>query len=125
MDAANIDRRMAVALAYLDARVFCPFLDAGSCSIYADRPLICREFLVTSPAANCAAPTPDNIDAVPMGASLANALMASETLREQHGRLLLIDALDWAAAHPSPPPGETGPAMLMSVLEITAQLANG
>ncbi len=123
-DDENTDRRLAVALAYLEARVFCPFVEAGSCSIYADRPLICREYLVTSPAANCATPSADTIDTVPMAAGLADALMASETLREGHGRLLLIDALDWAAANPAPPPGETGPAALMAVLQLAATLAN-
>ena len=35
-----------------------------SCSIHADRPLVCREYLVTSPAANCAQPTEENIKRV-------------------------------------------------------------
>jgi Fe-S-cluster containining protein len=34
----------------------CPFLEDESCSIHPDRPLVCREYLVTSPAELCAGP---------------------------------------------------------------------
>jgi Fe-S-cluster containining protein len=34
---------------YLD----CPFLEGERCSIYEERPIVCREFLMTSPAENC------------------------------------------------------------------------
>lgn len=42
--------------AYWDLGIFCPFLDQGSCSIYEERPLICRQYLVTTPPAACADP---------------------------------------------------------------------
>ena len=45
-------------LAYFHLGIPCPFLEEESCSIYADRPISCREYLVTSPAANCADPKP-------------------------------------------------------------------
>ena len=35
------------------ARIACPFLEDESCSIHPQRPVSCREFLVTSPAENC------------------------------------------------------------------------
>ena len=44
-----------LGLAYFRLGIPCPFLEEESCSIHPDRPLACREYLVTSPAANCAA----------------------------------------------------------------------
>jgi Fe-S-cluster containining protein len=43
---------------YFRLGIACPFLEAESCSIYPDRPLACREHLVTSPAAFCASHGP-------------------------------------------------------------------
>jgi Fe-S-cluster containining protein len=42
-----------LSLAYFALRIPCPFLEEESCSIHPDRPLVCREYLVTSPAAAC------------------------------------------------------------------------
>jgi len=43
-----------LAQRYFQQRIACPFLEDESCGIYADRPLVCREYLVTSPAEDCA-----------------------------------------------------------------------
>ncbi len=45
------------AKAYFRLGIPCPFLEQESCSIHADRPLACREYLVTSPASCCAGGT--------------------------------------------------------------------
>ncbi len=42
-----------LSLAYFAQRIPCPFLEEESCSIHPDRPLVCREYLVTSPASAC------------------------------------------------------------------------
>ena len=57
--------RMRLGGEYLRLRVACPFLEDENCSIYTDRPLRCREFLVTSPPENCANPAPGNIERPP------------------------------------------------------------
>ncbi|MDZ4364155.1 YkgJ family cysteine cluster protein [Brevundimonas sp.] len=46
--------RRAVAIDYFRAGVACPFLEDEACSIHADRPMSCREYLVTSPPEHCA-----------------------------------------------------------------------
>ena len=46
-----------LGLDYFRLGIACPFLEDESCSIYHDRPIACREYLVTSPPACCAAPT--------------------------------------------------------------------
>lgn len=42
--------------AYWELAIPCPFLEQGSCSIYEERPLVCRQYLVTTPPAACAEP---------------------------------------------------------------------
>jgi Fe-S-cluster containining protein len=56
------DREMSVA--YFGLHVPCPFLEDESCSIHPDRPLVCREYLVTSPAALCAGPAQEGVTPV-------------------------------------------------------------
>jgi Fe-S-cluster containining protein len=53
--------RHELVLEYFYEGVACPFLEDESCSIHPHRPLSCREYLVTSPAENCARPTADSI----------------------------------------------------------------
>lgn len=56
----------SMGMDYFRAGLPCPFLENESCSIHPDRPSACREYLVTSPAENCAAPSATNIDLVPV-----------------------------------------------------------
>ncbi len=136
LDAAGIDRtpetflaidprgRGAISEAYLEQRIACPLLENESCSIYPDRPLVCREYLVTSPAANCDEPTIDAIDKVDVP-GLSYAFIATDAKLEGTGRLLLVDALAWAAANPAPPAAVEAPQLLMAVIETMAYSANG
>jgi len=43
----------ALGRAYFALGLDCPFLEDHACSIHAERPLVCREYLVTSPAKYC------------------------------------------------------------------------
>jgi Fe-S-cluster containining protein len=47
-----------LGLDYFRLGIPCPFLEEESCSIHTNRPLGCREYLVTSPASCCAEPSP-------------------------------------------------------------------
>ena len=58
------DRELSVA--YFALGVPCPFLEDESCSIHPDRPLVCREYLVTSPAELCAGPAQEGVTPVPV-----------------------------------------------------------
>ena len=65
------DRELSAA--YFALGIPCPFLDEESCSIHPERPLVCREYLVTSPAELCSGPaqegvTPVAVPKVSMGA---------------------------------------------------------
>jgi Fe-S-cluster containining protein len=55
-----------ISLAYFALGMPCPFLEDESCSIHPDRPLVCREYLVTSPAELCAGPAQEGVTPVPV-----------------------------------------------------------
>jgi Fe-S-cluster containining protein len=71
---ATAEERRKVAQTYFSLGIACPFLENESCSIHDHRPLACREYLVTSPPANCAAPTADSIAMVEMPKKLSYTL---------------------------------------------------
>ena len=62
--AGKTDRELSTA--YFALAIPCPFLEAESCSIHPDRPLVCREYLVTSPAERCAGPAQEGVAPVPV-----------------------------------------------------------
>lgn len=96
-----------VTSAYFTLNIPCPFLEAGSCSIYEERPLVCREYLVTSPAENCAALGDGHlpIDVVPsVYTHLALRHLETPPDRRTASSVPLTRALRWAAEHPSPTP---------------------
>lgn len=64
--------------AYFAAAVACPFLEEGACLIHSERPLACREFLVTSDARHCADPGGGGVMQLEMGAKVSVALAEAE-----------------------------------------------
>lgn len=58
------DRELSAA--YFTLGLPCPFLEDESCSIHLERPLICREYLVTSPAELCAGPAQEGVTPLPV-----------------------------------------------------------
>ena len=102
--------RMDTALEYFYDAVPCPFLENDSCSIHAVRPLACREYLVTSPAENCAAPTAETIRSVKMFMEPSKILR--ETARSKNLRKVnfvpMIRSLEWAAEYPEKMPEKKG-----------------
>ena len=90
-------------LAYFHLGIPCPFLEEESCSIHVDRPISCREYLVTSPAVNCADPKPGIIDQVELPGKIWTALARAGSAGPP-ARFIpwvpLVLAPDWASAHP-------------------------
>jgi len=72
---ADPERRQALGLRYFRQGVPCPFLEHESCSIHPLRPLACREYLVTSPAAHCARPAKDYVAPLPLPQKASHALI--------------------------------------------------
>ncbi|HEX8983796.1 MAG TPA: YkgJ family cysteine cluster protein [Bryobacteraceae bacterium] len=97
----RMEDRRAVGLAYFAKGVACPFLENESCSIYEQRPLSCREYLVSSPPENCKDPGPGRIAPVPLPLKLSEVLYGFDEAGTGRGVrwIPLVLALDWAAAH--------------------------
>ncbi len=68
------EERRRIGLDYFNEHIACPFLEDESCSIHAGRPSACREYLVTSPAANCARPTAETVEMVRHSAKFSEVL---------------------------------------------------
>ncbi|HVM98867.1 MAG TPA: YkgJ family cysteine cluster protein [Caulobacteraceae bacterium] len=102
-------------LDYMRLWMACPFLEAESCSIYPDRPLICREYLVTTPAENCANPGPETIERVEIAGRPSSALVYLGKRATEGGWLLLVNALSFAAKHADAPAQHPAPAVVQAV----------
>ena len=96
---------------YFAARVACPFLENRACGIHPDRPLACREFLVTSSAGHCRRPTADKVAQLPLSAKVSLALSDQDK-----DWLPLVLARDFVNAHPEPISSETPAQSLQQIL---------
>lgn len=70
----NKEQRIQLGLEYFKLDIPCPFLEDNSCSIHLQRPMACREYLVTSPVKNCATPGQGLIDGVIIPSKVSNAV---------------------------------------------------
>jgi Fe-S-cluster containining protein len=106
------------AIDYFRLKIACAFLEDESCSIHPERPLICREYLVTNPASECSNLSHENIERVPLKARVSKAMR--ELAREDgpSNFVLLVTALEWTAAHP----GETDRRLALSWVRTLQQL---
>lgn len=105
-----------LALAYLALNIPCPFLENESCSIYAIRPMTCREYLATSPAVNCATPSADTVQLLPLPARVSAALVHIS----RQPLVLLPFILDWASNTPDTLPHKPGPDILRDLVSRLA-----
>jgi Fe-S-cluster containining protein len=115
------NRFIDIGTRYFHQGVACPFLEEESCSIHLDRPVTCREYLVTSPAENCACPRKDNIDKIDLPVQVWTALARFDdtTPDEKYVRWVpLVLAPEWADAHPIEPTERPGPELLRTFFEL-------
>ncbi|MBI5441107.1 MAG: YkgJ family cysteine cluster protein [Deltaproteobacteria bacterium] len=107
-----------LGLGYMRLGIPCPFLEDESCSIYSERPIACREYLVSSLPRHCASPTAETVEAV----SLPTRVWAAAA-REEKGVansdpapcVPLVVALRWAATASDAAPLRPGPDILQKV----------
>lgn len=110
-ETVNSDSAEAVGLDYFAQGIACPFLEDESCSIHPERPLACREYLVTSPASNCTHPSSDRVQCVPVPAKMSRAVrrIENEQAPDFEPWIPMILALGWPVAERSP---QTGTSMV-------------
>ena len=87
----------AIANEYFALGIACPFLENESCSIHADRPSVCREYMVTTPANMCAhLHSGAAIVSLSLRISQCLAQVAAQVLGTAPTSIALVSALDWA-----------------------------
>lgn len=89
-----------VSQRYWALRIACPFLENEACSIYRDRPMVCREYHVTTPADYCAS-RDERTRAIewPVRMSEVLASTAGRVAGISERSIPLTLALEWAEAH--------------------------
>jgi Fe-S-cluster containining protein len=90
----NVSRR------YFALQIACPFLENESCGIYADRPLICREYNVVTPAEYCATLDP-RTRAIPWPVRMSEVMakVGARLAGTSEGSIPFTLALEWAEVH--------------------------
>lgn len=95
------DDARQVARRYFNLGLACPFLEEDACGIYHDRPLICRQYLVTSRAELCSDPLSNPVEVLPVPLAGAGAVLkaASRLLGRDQFTVPLVLALEYVAEH--------------------------
>ena len=91
----------ALGRRYLALQIACPFLEEESCGIHADRPLVCREHHVTTPAERCARVYDEHVERLepPVRVGEAMARTAARVGDTDAGMIPLVLSLEWSEAN--------------------------
>lgn len=107
-------------LDYFALGIACPFLEDEACSIYEERPISCREYLVTSDPVHCSKPSPETVACVPVASRVSNALgrleAGGEIGPDEPFWIPLIVAPRWAERLPPETAERTGLELLKDLL---------
>ena len=123
----NEKQSTQLAIDYFHAGVPCPFLENESCSIHPMRPLVCREYLVTSSPELCKDPAANDVSGVELPLRLSRAMFAfgQEIEQDHRGTMPLVFLLAWAQSGSRPGDGvaATGPEVFRMFLEHVSTYA--
>jgi Fe-S-cluster containining protein/agmatine/peptidylarginine deiminase len=99
---------------YFELWIECPFLEDDACSIYQERPLACREYLVTSPANECERPQHGMVQRVSFPNSAIGYAMRMTQYTSDDARLVPLALLpSWIEQNPEPVQTADGVELLM------------
>lgn len=119
----SFDERGQIIKDYFYENVACPFLEEESCSIHADRPIACREYLVTSPAENCARPSNETVRVLEMPIQPSKSLRyvgrAGNPMRVNFVPMIL--ALEWAEKYPEKTEEKTGQEWMADFFRVLTE----
>lgn len=114
-----------LVMEYFYEKIPCPFLENDSCSIYQDRPMVCSEYLVTSPAENCWQPSAASVKAVNLlvkPSEILRRVGRSKSFRKRKlGFLPMIRSLEWAEENSEKLPEKTGEEWMAEFFTILTQ----
>jgi len=120
LDQLTDDEVWSTGLEYFRHWIACPFLEQESCLIYSDRPIACREYLVTSPAEHCfPTSTAETVVRLNLPGSVSTAMASiNENPSENKAHWVpLILTHEWAGSHPVGLPLRQGLELLRDVLD--------
>jgi Fe-S-cluster containining protein len=105
---------------YFALQLACPFLVNERCTIYADRPMACREYLVTSPAEKCWSLKCEGVETVPVSANVSAAAyrLGCDGSRVSARWIPLVGSLSWASQAATRPPTLAGPDLFRRFMQI-------
>ena len=117
-DESSDDRWSRLLERYFYLGMPCPFLENQSCSIYENRPSICREFLVTTPAKACSQPDIEEVRGIDNVFIMSHCLARlSAILMENEPNLLPLSlCLNWVEENKAWHEKRFDPALLYSTL---------
>jgi Fe-S-cluster containining protein len=105
----------------------CPFLENESCSIHPERPVVCREYLVTSSPEWCSRPSEKKVEGVRLPLKVWTALAQFDPVPDgsRYVRWVPLSlAPEWAEAHPEEPPPRPGTELLEELFRNLTDRAN-
>jgi Fe-S-cluster containining protein len=106
------DRELSTS--YFPLAVACPFLEEESCSIHAERPLICREYLVTSPPELCDSPVQEGVTPV----AVPKVSLAARKLQDEKDEWFPLALLmAWSRTRARSSTRRTGPEWVQRFLK--------
>ncbi len=93
------DPHRALNIKYFQMKIDCPFLVDEACSVYEERPVACRDYIVTSPAHWCEDVFGHGVAKVPMPIPMSAPLawMTADLTGEPPRLIPLVLAPRWAA----------------------------
>ncbi len=122
---AGTESAHRLSLDYFQVRVPCPFLVNESCSIHPIRPLICREYLVSSAPQHCSNPGGMLVKPIVLPLYFSRILnaMGAELERDARGWIPLVFLFAWmeSGARPGEAVAGDGPEVLYEFVKRIAQ----
>ena len=106
------ERRLELGVDYFRQGVACPFLEDEACSIHHDRPLSCREYLVTSSPEHCRSLESGFIEKAPLEGDPSLALLHADL---RGGWMPLVLSLVFDGQAPPSARDRTAPDILADV----------
>ena len=102
--------REALVVEYFRLGIACPLLENESCSIHEDRPIACREYLVSSPPINCSTLGTDVLEPIEVPIVVSKSLRKLGQERSISGVdfIPLVLALEWVERNPDRFSSKTG-----------------
>jgi Fe-S-cluster containining protein len=99
LDSLPEESELGLSRRYMQLSLACPFLEEESCSIHPQRPIVCREYLVTSSPEHCRTPFEPGVCVVPLHDKVSQALVPLDAGPGSRERVALALALEWSEAH--------------------------